>query len=143
MSKRTFATLLQITIQGPRRPRKVQILLRPCSLMAPYASVARKCCFSQVFSLQSPHLCAPRRHHYCWRQAVPLCGSAVPAKLSASGIHDTSFLSYMECDVYIRKNLHANVVWSSGTDMYQKGSVAILAQATACPVGLCVLSSPC
>ena len=36
----------------------------------------------------------------------------------ASGIHDTSFSSNMKIDVYIRKELHANVVLSSGTTMF-------------------------
>ena len=37
----------------------------------------------------------------------------------ASGFHDTSFQSKMKCDVNIRKNLYANVVLSSGTNMFQ------------------------
>ena len=38
----------------------------------------------------------------------------------ASGIHDTSFSSNMKRDVYIRKELYANVVLSSGTTMFQE-----------------------
>ena len=36
----------------------------------------------------------------------------------ASGIHDTSFSSNMKINVYIRKELYANVVLSSGTTMF-------------------------
>ena len=38
----------------------------------------------------------------------------------ASGVHDTSFWSNMKCDIYIRKELCANVVLSSATTMFQE-----------------------
>ena len=37
----------------------------------------------------------------------------------ASGFHDTSFQYVMKCDVYIRKELYANVVLSGGTAIFQ------------------------
>ena len=42
-----------------------------------------------------------RQHHHCWCEMLPSHGSVVPAKLSAGGIHVTSFQSNKECDVYI------------------------------------------
>merc|ERR1712087_610914 len=36
----------------------------------------------------------------------------------ASGVHDTTFQSIMQCDVDIRKDLYANVVLSGGTTMF-------------------------
>ena len=57
---------------------------------------------------------APRRKYFhCWRQTLLLRGSVVLAKLSASGIHVTSFQSNMKCDVYARQHFNANVVLSS------------------------------
>ena len=41
----------------------------------------------------------------------------MPATLSASGIHVTSFQSNMQSDFYVRKNLCVNVVLSSGTNV--------------------------
>ena len=38
--------------------------------------------------------------------------------VGACGIHDTSFSSNMKINVYIRKELYANVVLSSGTTMF-------------------------
>ena len=38
----------------------------------------------------------------------------------ASGIHDTSSSSNMKFDIYIRKELYAKVVLSSGTTMFQE-----------------------
>ena len=37
----------------------------------------------------------------------------------ASGFHDTCFQSNVKCDVCPRKELHANVVLSGGTTMFQ------------------------
>jgi len=37
----------------------------------------------------------------------------------AGGLRDTSFQDVMKCCVNIRKNLYANVVLSSGTNMFQ------------------------
>jgi len=37
----------------------------------------------------------------------------------AGGVYDTSFQDVMKCYVNIRKNLHANVVLSSGTNIFQ------------------------
>ena len=37
-----------------------------------------------------------------------------------SGVHDTSFQYIMKCDVYIRKDLYANVVLSGGTAIFQR-----------------------
>ena len=61
-----------------------------------------------------------RQHLHCWRQTLQLRGSVVPAKFSASGIHVISFQNNMDCDVYVRKNLYANVVLSCGTYMFQE-----------------------
>ena len=36
-----------------------------------------------------------------------------------SGFFDTSFQNIMKCDVYIRTELHANVVLPGGTTMFQ------------------------
>ena len=41
----------------------------------------------------------------------------MPAKLSVSGIHVTSFQSHMEYDVYVWTCVYVNVVLSSGTNM--------------------------
>ena len=42
------------------------------------------------------------------------------SRKQASGIHGTSFSSNMKSDVYIRQELYANVVLSSGTTMFQE-----------------------
>ena len=40
--------------------------------------------------------------------------------IQASGLHDTSFQYNMKCYVNIREELHANVVFPSGTTMFQR-----------------------
>merc|ERR1712150_452435 len=37
----------------------------------------------------------------------------------ASGVHETTYNTIMECDVDIRKDLYGNIVMSGGTTMYQ------------------------
>ena len=49
----------------------------------------------------------------------------------ASGVHDTPFQSNMKRDVYIRRELHANVVWSSGTTMFREIVERITNESTA------------
>ena len=49
----------------------------------------------------------------------------------ASGIHDTSFRSNMKRDVYIRMELYANVVLSSGTTMFRETVECITNELTA------------
>lgn len=49
---------------------------------------------------------------------LPVRGSVVQTKLSASGMHVSSFR--MERDAYIRKNMYANAVVSSGTYMFHE-----------------------
>ena len=59
--------------------------------------------------------CESSFHMYCCNSGIRQCRSVVPSKITASGIHDTSFQSVMKCDVCIRKELHADVVLSGGT----------------------------
>ena len=40
---------------------------------------------------------------------------------SASSVHDNSFQSNMECDVFTGKNLYVDVVLSNGTNMFPEG----------------------
>ena len=49
--------------------------------------------------------------------------SVLPASfigIQASGLHDTSFQCNIKCHVNIREELHANVVFPSGTTMFQR-----------------------
>ena len=67
-------------------------------------------------TIQCPH--RQRKVQTMFRLTTRYAGSVVPAKPSASGIHVTSFQSNMECDVCISKNSYANVVLSSGTNLF-------------------------
>ena len=50
---------------------------------------------------------------------------------SASGVHDNSFQSNMECDVFTSKNLYVDVVLSSGTYMFPEGFERMTKELTA------------
>ena len=47
------------------------------------------------------------KHLHSWLQMLPLRGSVVPAKFSASGIRETLFQSNIKCDARISKKLYA------------------------------------
>ena len=50
-----------------------------------------------------------------------------------SGVHDTSSQNVMSYDVYIRVNLHANVVLPSGTTMFQEILTSMIKELTVLP----------
>ena len=50
-----------------------------------------------------------------------------------SGVHDTSSQNVMSCDVYIRVNLHANVMLPSGTTMFQEILTSMTKELTVLP----------
>ena len=86
------------TTPSSSRPRKVPTRIRPtCSQTETSSLSATERFRSTSFFFQS-----------------------VSLALIASGILDTSSLSNMKIDVYIRKELYANVVLSSGTTMFQE-----------------------
>ena len=75
---------------------------------------------------------APRRQHFhYWLQTLPLCGSVVPAKFSASGIHVIPFQSNTIYDVDIRKKLCASCRVVSGTATFQEASERVTKKLTA------------
>ena len=86
-----------------RRRRHPQRSVRQCR------ALRRHDHFPRDWRARDAFLRVPRRkHHHCWRQALPCAGVLLPPSL------------IYQCDVDIRKDLHANVVFSGGTTIFPR-----------------------